>query len=387
MGFEVSRYRLDSPLKATSFLRGLGYSRALTQSIIDRGRLRQDGEVLRKSSMIEKGLVELVEFRGRDLGLKPVFVMDSMKPSFCIFNKPAGLLTHPKNLENPGSNTGLPSLLEQLRYSFGAACNPCHRLDSETSGLVICALDRDSEIDIKGLFAKRQVSKEYLAVVRGRLDKAALIESNLAFERRGLGTLAIKGEARDLAIEALEASDLRRGFKGISPTFNKSLSVVMPLRRIEAGGLEAFLDSRLGRRVFARTPLDRGQPLGDYGLFARGLEAKAFEATLVRFLPITGKTHQLRIHAAALGNPILGDPLYGVDEGVASFFLDAKSKKGIDRRAATESTLSHFANHYISKPSLRLRILEDMRLFYTGSHRLLLHAHRIELLGKSFHAP
>ncbi|STQ87113.1 RNA pseudouridine synthase [Helicobacter muridarum] len=468
MGFVKKLYNINSPIKATKFLLQLGYSKSQTQRIIDKGRLKQYGKVLQKSSLISRGEVEVIEFVGMDLGLCARVVsnnsnaaqdtnlsnkstnIDMYSPSFCIFNKPAKILTHPKNND---INSKEPSLLDQLRYSYGQDCNPCHRLDYETSGLVLCALDKSSEIRLKNLFLERDITKEYLAIVRGRLEKTILIQSNIIFPKK-FGNLCIKGEVDNLNmryLDKLQADDIlyslrdhhkanfmQEDFTWLESTYNNSkalnadclmdfkslysssmtsnhaISLFMPIRLFDYP-LHCFLESCFGRKVFSDNIFN-----SDVSRLSKQIESRKFNQqlesyirfrdeafnnrnkesnfSLVRIVALTGRTHQLRIHANAIHHNIIGDVLYGVSSHIASFFLDSKLGRNtynIDESIYDiqhnndsmphDNDIFHRFLYYCSNlPFYYQQILNDMRAYYTGSTRLLLHAHALNFLGKRF---
>ena len=122
-----------------------------------------------------------------------------------------------------------------------------HRLDMSTSGLMLFARGAEMQPRLSHMFHQREVEKRYLAVVVGRLDSEA-------------------GEV-DLPI----AADWPN----------------RPLRKI---------DAELGKPSLTRYRL---------------MDFEKFDVTRIELEPVTGRTHQLRVHMAAIGHPILGDALYG----------------------------------------------------------------------------
>jgi RluA family pseudouridine synthase len=121
-----------------------------------------------------------------------------------------------------------------------------HRLDRDTSGVVVFALTREAHRALNAAFEGRRAEKTYLALVRGDLDRPQRIDLPLAGARRGAMRIAKAGE------------------KGAQP----ALTEVAPKERF-----------------------------GTY--------------TLCTCLPRTGRTHQIRVHLAALGHPLAVDPRYG----------------------------------------------------------------------------
>ncbi len=142
----------------------------------------------------------------------------------------------------------------------GWAPKLCHRLDRETSGIVLCAREAAAHREMMRQFEAREVEKEYLAIVHGRPE-----------EPRGV---------IDLPLGPARAS--RIGLK---------MACV-------ADGLPSRTDWELVRSV------------GD--------------VSLVRCRLHSGRQHQIRVHLAAIGHPLVGDKLYGVDEGLFQRHLDGE---------------------------------------------------------------
>ena len=164
-----------------------------------------------------------------------------------VLEKPSGLLCVPGR--GPDKQDCLSARAQQ-RWSDALIV---HRLDQATSGLVIMARSLAVQRQLSQAFAERQVQKRYIAVVAGRLEPSPQI------------TAPQDWQLIDLPI----AADWER----------------RPLRVINA---ETGKSSQTQWRVLA------------------------FEGEQTRVLlnPLTGRTHQLRVHMAALGHPILGDALY-----------------------------------------------------------------------------
>ena len=156
-------------------------------------------------------------------------------------DKPSGIPVHPVNKVRENS------LIRILRRQEGLEeLRLAHRLDRETSGVLLVADGHDSARLLSMAFMKSEVHKEYLALVRGSVEQES-------------------GEI-DLPVGDATNSEI--------------------YTRREAGhGQEAHTRWRIERRM-------KGQ-------------------TLVRVFPETGRRHQIRVHLAAIGHPILGDILYG----------------------------------------------------------------------------
>ncbi|MBC7835082.1 MAG: RluA family pseudouridine synthase [Phycisphaerales bacterium] len=163
-----------------------------------------------------------------------------------VINKPAGLLSVPG--KGPKNQDCVPA---RARLMFPHATGPItvHRLDMDTSGLLVIALDPDTQRELSRQFEEREVDKSYTALVEGTLAPES-------------GT-----------IDAPIRPDLsRRPHQVIDPTHHRPA-----ITRFKVLGFEP------GR-------------------------------TRLELTPLTGRTHQLRVHAAYAGHPIVGDVLYGHDE-------------------------------------------------------------------------
>jgi 23S rRNA pseudouridine1911/1915/1917 synthase len=176
-----------------------------------------------------------------------------------VVDKPAGLTVHPA----PGhySHTLVNAILAHVPdIEVGETDRPgiVHRLDKDTSGLIIVAKNGLAHMNLAEQFKSRSISKVYLALVKGRLTP-----------EQGI-------------IEAAIGRDPRR---------RQRMAVV-------AGGREARTEYKVVRY------------LDGY--------------TLLEIRPKTGRTHQIRVHLAAIGFPVVGDATYGTtSEYVSRQFLHA----------------------------------------------------------------
>ena len=145
----------------------------------------------------------------------------------------------------------LSDRLDQLRLGFQRAPAIVHRLDTDTSGCLLLARNPKSLKRFGAAFEARQVDKRYLGIVRG----------------------APAGEEGTIALALAKISSAERGWRMI--------------------------------------PAKKGKPAVTHWRCI----AQADGLTLIEFRPETGRTHQIRVHAAAgLGLPLLGDPVYGTKD-------------------------------------------------------------------------
>lgn len=175
---------------------------------------------------------------------------------FMAVDKPAGLPVHPTARFFHGT---LTSVLRE-RYGPDSQLVPAHRLDRETSGILLVARGKQPERLLKEAFRRKTVHKVYLAVVHGEIKEPKEIDLPLG------------------------------------PSLTSSIRIKMGVR---ADGLAA-------RTVFR--PLAWGEASGRF--------------TVIEASPMTGRQHQIRAHLEALGHPIVGDKIYGVPDEVFLRYID-----------------------------------------------------------------
>jgi len=179
-------------------------------------------------------------------------------PYLLAINKPPGLVVHPSGRRLTGT------LINILHGMYRDMENPerdiipklCHRLDRETSGIILVAKDEKAHSEVRKQFEKGKIGKTYLALVEGRVSP----DEGWIDER-------------------------------IGPAERAKVRLKMGVRR---DGLESLTTFRV---------LERSRSM-----------------SLVECTPKTGRQHQIRVHMAHLGHPLVGDKLYGPHE---EFFIQA----------------------------------------------------------------
>ncbi|MBM6580891.1 RNA pseudouridine synthase [Microvirga sp. BT689] len=203
-----------------------------------------------------------------------------------VIDKPAGLPVHP----GPKGGETLFHHLDALRFGLPRRPEAAHRLDKDTSGCLVLGRHPKAIARLNELFRKNEVDKVYWAVVEG-------------------GPQADEGE---IDLPLAPKSPERGWWMKVDPKGQPSLTRWRVLGRSHTSpsrgevaqqvreGVETQSMSVLPPRPGALTRSDP-PPQGE--------DEKSF--TFLELRPITGRTHQLRVHCAASGFPILGDPIYG----------------------------------------------------------------------------
>lgn len=161
------------------------------------------------------------------------------RPGFVAIDKPAGVPVI------PGRDGDPDCVRTRLEKQLGRPVWVVHRLDRDTSGVLLFALDAPTHRTLSMAFENGQIAKRYVALVEGRLEAPVLVDRPLVEARKSRMRVAREGE-----------------------TGKAAQTLIKP------------------RTVFAR-------------------------ATLVEAEPITGRTHQIRVHLQSIGHPLLFDHQYG----------------------------------------------------------------------------
>ena len=288
--------RLDKALAA----RWPQLSRARLQALIDQGALTHDGAPITSGSgKVQAGLYHLsvpapvaAEPQPEDIPLVVLYE----DAHLIVIDKPAGMAAHPA----PGSHGG--TLVNALLHrcagqlsGIGGVARPgiVHRLDKDTSGVMVAAKSDAAHAGLSALFAAHDIERAYIALVRGAPSPAA-------------GTIHTR--------------------IGRSPHDRKKMAV---LRTEQASGREAITHYRTERA---------------FGSADRPLAARV----LCRLQ--TGRTHQIRVHLASKGSPCLGDMIYGSGSPAAPV-RDAVQKAALARQALHAAILGFV--HPVTGQALR----------------------------------
>ncbi len=242
-------------------------SRSFLQKLIAEGRVRVDGRPAKAGQRVRVGsevVVEIPPPEPTELVPEPIpLTVVYEDEDLLVVDKPAGMVVHPA----PGHPRGTlvnAILARHPEIHIGGTVRPgiVHRLDRDTSGLILVAKNERALVNLQAQLKNRQIEKEYIALVHGRLpQKEGVIEAPIGRDPRDRTKMAVVPGGRPAVTRYRVLEEL--------PTF-----------------------------------------------------------TLVAAYPVTGRTHQIRVHFAWIGHPVVGDQVYGRDRtGLRRQFLHAARLK------------------------------------------------------------
>ncbi len=252
MPFVKEKFKVKE--KTIAFLyvmRTLNFTQAQAQRHIAKGRLISHGKPMTHTGATIEGDIEMIFFRPKGRDIHPTF----QNNDFMIFEKPSGVLVHPNTM------TTSYSMLDDIRSIAGDSANATHRIDMETSGLLLASKHKKAEHYLKNLFEQRMIKKSYLAWVDGKLTKPFVSTEPIKVNQNG---------------------------------YDETKHKVLIAKDGKASHTEFF-------------PLKYDETL---------------DVSLVACYPHTGRLHQIRIHLFHVKHPILGDPIYGSSFAASDAYLD-----------------------------------------------------------------
>lgn len=252
MPYIKKEFKVEKNKKIEEFLKEIHIDLKLSLSLLEKGKITDEkNNRLQKNQILKSDFLYITIFEPISKGLKPIF--DSFH--FAIFDKPSGIMVHPLSHQ-----LNIYTLLDEIRFYFGEKASLVHRIDTETSGLVLVAKNAFADMFLKNMFEEKKYVKKYKALVDGK------IEENLKID---------KPITNDTGIIKLKMKTDTKG--------KESTTLINTI----------FYDENKNQ-------------------------------TLVEAIPLTGRQHQIRVHLDSIGHKIIGDTLYGVDEIFADDFLRDK---------------------------------------------------------------
>lgn len=244
-------------------------SRRTFKRALEQGACKVNGVIIRMGSHAVNPQKDKIEYQDITPEAKPMLLIEDSRIKYedeyiLIYDKPAGysaLATAGKHSVHLHGE-----LKKYLRKREGkdAFIDPVHRLDKNTSGLIIFAKSKDSLNKFSEMFKEKNIYKEYEAIIDGELaKKEGLIENYVKLDKKGAGW--------------------------------QKWQVFQPREAKE--GTEEF--QKVIKKKNAKKAITKYK-----------LVSKHSSYSFVKLMPKTGRTHQLRIHMAFIGNPILGDNIY-----------------------------------------------------------------------------
>jgi len=218
-----------------------------------------------------------------------------------VINKPAGLVCHPTKGDEFSSLISRVRLyLKPSTLNLQPSTHLINRLDRETSGIVVVAKNSKLAGELGKIWEARAVEKEYLAIVHGHVrDDHGLIDAPLGKDEQS--KVAVKDCVRPDGAPAQTKFRVERRFsRYIVPCDGENRQD----ERWQCDGGKFSLSARPAG----------GEGRGEVGLPSALDSRLSTQFSLLRLIPRTGRKHQIRIHLAHLGHPIVGDKLYGGDE-------------------------------------------------------------------------
>lgn len=273
MPFILKKYAAVKGKKIQIFLlQDLALNISFSQRMLSRGRVfDKNQKAYVNNDIVRDDSIYIAQFEGHTRGLKPLLTFSD----FSLFDKPSNLMIH------PNSKKTAYSLLDEIRHHFGESANQIHRIDAETSGLLLVGLNEKAIKELGLMFENKAYKKSYLALVEGKMSQEITIDAKLQKEGKNIGVR------------------MKAGTQG-----KESITIVKPL------GYDPIKN-----------------------------------ISMIEAIPITGRQHQIRVHLYSIGHRIIGDPIYGVQDDEAEAYLNKTQSDKERLKATGSSRLWLHANY------------------------------------------
>ena len=292
--FEITQEDVGKRLDKFLGTQFVEFSRAFIQNLIEKGQILLNGKIVKTGAKLKIGdIVECdilepvkLDVKGEDIYFGIVYEDDDL----IVVDKPQGLVVHPCTSTKSGTLVnGLLAKIDNLS-GINGVLRPgiVHRLDKNTSGLMIVAKNDFSHNALAEMIKNKTVSRKYLALLCGEVwDNEGTIDNNLARDKKDRKKYAVSLEGK------------------------RAITNYKVVERFE-------------------------------------------NATLVEFSLITGRTHQIRVHSAFMGHPVIGDDVYGkAEKGLNGQLLHSYHLQFVHPRTGKEmqfsSPLPDYFENYIKR--------------------------------------
>ncbi|MGP2655453.1 RluA family pseudouridine synthase [Malaciobacter sp. WC5094] len=249
MPYILKKINVSKSMKIEEFLsKNTNLDKNTINSLVSKGKIFNDkNKRVQKNELVKEGYINVYVFEPQSRGLKPLFETFH----FAIFDKPSGIKVHPSAIDSEYT------LLDEIQFYLGKEASLVHRIDAQTSGLVLVSKNPYSQMVLNSMFEEKKYDKKYLAYVEGKIKESLNIDSKITNSK---GLIKLKMVTSN---------------KG-----KESLTKIKP--------------------IFYNQEKD---------------------ITLIEAIPITGRQHQIRVHLDSIGHRIIGDPIYGIDEKICDKIL------------------------------------------------------------------
>ena len=244
---EIENIRLD---KAIAILK-CDLSRSMIQKMLDEGKILVNGKIgkasyktkLNDKILVEEVIAKEIELKAQDIPVEIIYE-DS---DIIVVNKPKGMVVHPANGNPDGTLVNaIMNICKDSLSGIGGEIRPgiVHRIDKDTSGLLIIAKNDKAHINLSQQIKNREITKKYVALVRGIIkENNATIDMPIGRSDKDRKKMAVRKDGKN----AVTHFDVIKRYNGYT-----------------------YLDIKID----------------------------------------TGRTHQIRVHLAEIGYPIVGDGVY-----------------------------------------------------------------------------
>ena len=244
---EIENIRLD---KAIAILK-CDLSRSMIQKMLDEGKILVNGKIgkasyktkLNDKILVEEVIAKEIELKAQDIPVEIIYE-DS---DIIVVNKPKGMVVHPANGNPDGTLVNaIMNICKDSLSGIGGEIRPgiVHRIDKDTSGLLIIAKNDEAHINLSQQIKNREITKKYVALVRGIIkENNATIDMPIGRSDKDRKKMAVRKDGKN----AVTHFDVIKRYNGYT-----------------------YLDIKID----------------------------------------TGRTHQIRVHLAEIGYPIVGDGVY-----------------------------------------------------------------------------